>query len=183
MQELARRGLLPRPRLLLAAYLGSSGALALLGDAGFPEETNLLTWLRGLGKGRLARRKALARESLVRAGLALVELLRAEEAFDASFGRDVEECARQLEAWLETPERGRGGASLDWGRSRSELAKQLRRLVTALELRDAASALALAAEEAAPRLAPKHRNHRQLLRQVVQDTLLAWLFAGQSQQD
>lgn len=179
MQELARRGLLPRPRLLLAAYLGSSGALTLLGDAGFPEEPNLLTWLRGLGKGRLGRRKKLAREALVRAGLAIVGLLRTEQAFDASYGRDVEEGARRLEAWLEAPERERQhGAAVVWGLSRSELAKQLHRLLSALELQDAASALARLADEAGSRLAKRHRNHRQVLRGAIQDTLLAWLFAS-----
>ncbi|MCA8921159.1 MAG: hypothetical protein KDD82_05085, partial [Planctomycetes bacterium] len=55
VQGRLRAGSLPQPRLLLAAYAGSTAALQVLGAKGFAEEPNLRTWVRGLGQGRLAR--------------------------------------------------------------------------------------------------------------------------------
>lgn len=177
MQELARRGLLPRPRLLLAAYLGSSGALALLGDAGFPAEEKLLTWLRGLGKGRLARRERLARAAIARAGFAIVERLDEEGLADAETLRLARFLAEErpselapLQAPFKLPHPSR----------RSALLSELLATGQGSPLKRA-SALARLADEAAARLSARHRNNRQLLRQAIQDTLLAWLFSGQAE--
>ena len=71
---------LPRPRLLLAAYAGSTAALEVLGDKGFPEEPNLLTWVRGLGKGRLSLHPELSREAAGRAMLAALTCLQRHTA-------------------------------------------------------------------------------------------------------
>ncbi|HBP19895.1 MAG TPA: hypothetical protein DEA08_19155 [Planctomycetes bacterium] len=173
MQELARRGLLPRPRLLLAAYLGSSGALALLGDAGFPEEANLLTWLRGLGKGRLARRKALCEESIVRAGFAVAAMLEEEGLLPGDVERLAAFLAPQVGVSFANgspPDVPPPGPEGELGAAFMELGHP--------SLQRRASALARLADEAGSRLAERHRNHRQVLRGAIQDTLLAWLFTS-----
>lgn len=75
LRERLRRDLLPRARLVLAGFLGSPVAREVLGEEGFPEEPSLGEWIRGLGRGRVGEHPELAREALVRATRASLELV------------------------------------------------------------------------------------------------------------
>jgi len=172
VQASVRRGL-PRPRLLLAGYLGSSAALGLLGDQGFPEEPNLRAWLLGLGAGRLARKKELAREAVLRGALAALSLLRAEGE-----GSPSQDAASELVTrWLADPSEGHR-AELRSLRAEEEPLPDLARAALAKRVQDSARSAAKVAEFAVRALRDRYRANQQVVRTAIYTELLAWALSG-----
>lgn len=173
LQALLRRGL-PRPRLLLAAYLGVDAALEFLGDEGFPEEPDTAAWVRGLGHGRLARSSDLARESLVRALLAAwaLEVQSAEAA-----APEVLAAQAAGLAWLR--DRAQAREALAELREQSTPGDALRRVALSPQLRRAGSAAAEGVRQSAARLrAAQGRSVRAPLRSAIFTGLVGWTLAS-----
>lgn len=179
IQARVRSGTLPRGRLLLAAYVGSNAAQQLLGTQGFVEEPNLLSWIRGLGKGRLARHPDQARTSAVRAALASLEL--AIPVYEAAGGEDhtmsvLLEDFRALRALLTTALAGDEEPVV--ARRETALALPFWQLLRAGRPQRAASHAALAVDQIATLLRGEVRHQRKALRRALSDALLEWTLAG-----
>jgi len=180
IQARVRAGTLPRSRLLLAAYVGSTAAQQLLGTQGFAEEPNLLTWIRGLGKGRLARHPDQARASATRAVLASLEL--AIQAYEAAEGADptmsvLLEDFHALRALLTAALAG-GEEPVAVPRRETALALPIRQLLRAARPQGAASLAAMAVDQIAKLLRGEVRHQRKALRRTLSDALLEWTLAG-----
>ncbi|MGE0710804.1 MAG: hypothetical protein AB7N76_02040 [Planctomycetota bacterium] len=176
VQALVRAGL-PQPRLLLAAYLGSEGALGLLGDLGFPEEPNLSAWVAGLGKGRVARSADLAREAALRAALAALDVARAHGVRLAQ----LDEVARSAQAWLQPAERPGHQAALRvftgprQGPTPAErVSLDLARVITAREVSAAANAASRAVRGLATLSGGSKKAVHAEMRAAIRRRLLVW---------
>jgi hypothetical protein len=173
VQASVRRGL-PRPRLLLAAYLGSSAALGLLGDQGFPEEPNLGAWLAGLGLGRLARKKELARESALRAALAALSLLRAEGQGAA----DQDAASEIVTRWLRDPSEA-NRAEVRGLKGAGDPIPDLAAAALAKRVKESARSAAKVADFAVRALRTRHRKNQQLVRSAIYAELLPWALTAE----
>ena len=172
VQALIRRGL-ARPRLLLAAYLGSAGALGFLGDAGFPDEPDLLAFVRGLAQGRLARSKDLARESLVRALLAAWAY---EVHHHESPSSELLASRTGGALWLQEAAHARREALTELSGRPGET---LRRVALSPQLRVAGSAAAEGVRQSGARLRTAlGRSARAPLRHAISSALLGWTLSS-----
>lgn len=169
------RGGLPRPRLLLAAYLGSDAALGLLGDQGFPEEPQLKSWLIGLGEGRLARKKELAREAATRAALAAFSFLSAEGLGSPQVAAAI----RVVSDWLDDPSDEKR-AQVRGLRGGEPVLDQLATVVLANRVRDSARASAHVAEHVVRELRTRYRKNQQVVRSAIYAELLPWALSFES---
>lgn len=168
VQAAVRRGL-PRPRLLLAGYLGSSAALALLGDQGFPDEPALSAWLAGLGSGRLARSKELARASGLRAALASLALLRAEGLSSP----ELDHASQVVDRWLSEPSPEHQDA-LGALRKEAPPIPSLARAVTTRRVGESTRAAAKVTDHVVRTLRTRYRKNQQRVRSAIFTELLPW---------
>jgi hypothetical protein len=170
IQALLRGGRLPRPRLLLAAYLGSEGAARQLGGQGFPEETNLRAWVTGLGKGRLGRSPELAKASAARAAVAAFDLLARHDRLPTEDQGTLD----AVRAWLEAPSDEAAARARAAGREAGKLGKALAKVLAARAPEAAARAAGGLVQEAARALRGVERHHLRYTRQALYDVLLPW---------
>ena len=182
IQARVRSGTLPRRRLLLAAYVGSESAQQLLGAQGFAEEPNLLTWIRGLGRGRLGRHPDQARASSLRAVHLALEL--AIPAYEAAGARAPStvlavllEDFLALKKLLSAALAGGGEESVGIERE-TFLTIPVLQLLRTRRPQGAASQAALAVDQIAKLLRGEVRHQRKALRRALSDGLLEWALAG-----
>ncbi len=174
VQAAVRRGL-PRPRLLLAGYLGSSAALGLLGDQGFAEEPNLSSWLVGLGAGRLARRRELARESALRAALAALSLLQAEGEGSPNLDAAREVVSR----WIEDPSEA-NRAEVRSLRQDPQPIPDLAATVLAKRVNESARSASKVADHVVGVLRTRYRKNQQVVRTAIYTELLPWALSAEA---
>jgi len=168
VQSVVRRGL-PRARLLLAGYLGSSAALGLLGDQGFAEEPSLGSWLAGLGAGRLARKRELARESALRGALAALALLRAE----GEGSPQLDAASEVVSRWIQDPSEA-NRAEVRSLRQDPEPIPALARAVLARRVNESARSAAKVADYVVSALRTRYRKNQQVVRSAIYAELLPW---------
>jgi hypothetical protein len=176
LHALRRHGQLPRPRLLLAAYLGSEGAARLLGARGFPEEPNLRSWIRGLGAGRLARSPRLSHEASVRVAVAALAVLDERGLLTAGAKLALE----HARFWLSRRSELSSEALQDLRRLRPGLPSLLADVVLARDCEAAASAAASLVKEAASALRGHQRNHNKFMRAAITSALVPWVLVPEA---
>ncbi|MEZ6186120.1 MAG: hypothetical protein R3F62_14045 [Planctomycetota bacterium] len=176
VQARVRAGTLPRPRLLFAAYVGSVAAQRALGDRGFAEEPNLLTWVRGLGRGRLGRYPLLVRGAAARAVGAAFAL--AQRELDGSTAPAEDVLLAELATLLGHLEACRAGTAPPPLGEGSRLTLWTERLLRATAPEDVTKFAALLVDEVAKLLRGTLRHQRQALRQALAESLTEWALAS-----